>query len=96
MRELFEICPKIQFLKLFWCFLRFEGVNFVRKRVKLGVLTCQDEMETFPLKRSENDVYSTFSFIFPPVPPKNLVLPPTSKLPFEKYENRAIITKVSF
>ena len=36
MRELFEICSKIQFfLKLFWCFLSYKGSEFGRKRCKI-------------------------------------------------------------
>ena len=34
MRELFEICQKIQFLNFFGTFLSFEGVNLVGKGVK--------------------------------------------------------------
>ena len=35
MRELFEICPKIQFLKSFWCFLSFEGSELDQRRCKI-------------------------------------------------------------
>ena len=34
MRELFEICPKIQFFLSFGVFLALRGVNLVRKGVK--------------------------------------------------------------
>ena len=51
MRELFEICPKIQgfFQKPFWCFLRFKGGDLIRKGVKYSVLMCQGQkMTIFP------------------------------------------------
>ena len=35
MRELFEICPKIEFFKPFWCFLSFEGSEHGQKRCKI-------------------------------------------------------------
>ena len=36
MRELFETCQKMHvFLKLFWCFLSFEGGEFSQKRCKI-------------------------------------------------------------
>ena len=35
MRELFEICPKIQFLKLSGCFLRFKLGELGQKRCKI-------------------------------------------------------------
>ena len=45
MRELFEICPKIQFFKPFWCFLSFEGSEFGRKRCKLVCTTIPQQCE---------------------------------------------------
>ena len=43
MSELFEICQKIQFFELFWCFLSFEGGEFSQKRCKI---VCSDLSET--------------------------------------------------
>ena len=93
MRELFEICPKTRFLTFFWCFLRLEGGEFGQKRCKIG---CSDvsgaTWKNSLLKPWENDHFPKFSPIFPPVTPKNLVLPP-KLLFFGKYKNRAVITQ---
>ena len=49
MRELFEICPKIQFFKLFLCFLRSERGEFGQKRCQMSnVLMCQGQPEKIP------------------------------------------------
>ena len=46
MRELFEICPEIQFFNYkLLSFLRFYGVNLVRKGVKQGV---RNKLEKIP------------------------------------------------
>ena len=84
MRDLFEICPKIQFFKLFWCLLRSEEGEFGQERRKIECsdvsgTTCKKSL----FKPWENVHFSTFTPIFPPVPPKNLALPHTLKLLFK-------------
>ena len=79
MRKLFEICLKIQFLKLFWCFLRFEGgggVEFGQKRCKIA---CSHVSKITWKSHCLRPGKMTF---FLPVLPKNLALLPTSKLNF--------------
>ena len=48
MRELFEICPKIQFFNFFGAFLALRGVNSVGKGVKCCVLMCQGQPGKLP------------------------------------------------
>ena len=48
MRELFEICRKIQVFFNFLCFFRFEGVNLLRKGVKKSVLMFQGQPGNIP------------------------------------------------
>ena len=45
MRELFEICPKLQFFKLSGCFLRFKLGEFGQKRCKIE---CQGQTGKVP------------------------------------------------
>ena len=82
MRELLEICPKIQFLKLFSFFLRSEGVEFAQKRCKIECSDVSGTTWKSPcLRPGKITIFLHYHFLNP-VPLKNLALPPTSKLLF--------------
>ena len=73
MRELFKIGAKLQFFELSWCFLRLEGGKCGQERCKGK---CSNVLGTnwrnCLLKGLENGHFSTFSSIFPLVPPTHL------------------------
>ena len=86
LRELFEICPKIQFFNFFGASYALRGVNLVEKDVKQCDLMCQRQPGKIPCLLPEKLPFSTFIPIFPPVPPKNLAPTLTLKLLFRKVQ----------
>ena len=48
MRELFEICPKIQCFNFFGAFWALGGVNLIGEGVKYCVRKCQGQPEKIP------------------------------------------------
>ena len=82
MRELFEICPKIQFFNFFGVFLALRAVNLIGKDVKYCVLMCQGQPGKIICLSPEKMTIFPHLAYFPPVPPKKLALPPTLKLYF--------------
>ena len=81
MKELFEICPKIQVFELSWCFFRLKwwgggggdgGRRGIWSGVKWGVLISRQTGKNFCFNSGNNGHFSTFRSIFPFVPLENL------------------------